>query len=248
MSKNRKIIQQKFEYYFKISVFCLILSFFILAVPLSLVIMFCSMFMALKYSVSKKQLITSLVLYYCSWFLCLIMLIHTEDSLIYNILLSLFVSIVPTLILYFKSKKNINKACFKNSSNEKLINNKRFFIYISMILILINIVVNIFNYIKCVNEYEYCQTFSDDGREIRESLGICPQYCSLAHTSSIYDFLINNSLLIIGAIILVISYGFSGKNSFSEDKYDNLKKLKELYDNGAITKNEYLNEKKKILK
>ena len=59
MSKNRKIIQQKFEYYFKISVFCLILSFFILAVPLSLVIMFCSMFMALKYSVSKKQLITN---------------------------------------------------------------------------------------------------------------------------------------------------------------------------------------------
>ena len=99
-----------------------------------------------------------------------------------------------------------------------------------------------------MNEYEYCQTFSDDGREVRESLGICPQYCSLAHTSSIYDFLINNSLLIIGAIILVISYGFSGKNSFSEDKYDNLKKLKELYDNGAITKNEYLNEKKKILK
>ena len=147
MSKNRKIIQQKFEYYFKISVFCLILSFFILAVPLSLIVMVCSMFMALKYSVSKKQLITSLVLYYCSWFLCLIMLIHTEDSLIYNILLSLFVSVVPTLILYFKSKKNINQACFKNSSNEKLINNKRFFIYISMVLILINNVVTIFNYI-----------------------------------------------------------------------------------------------------
>jgi len=105
MSKNRKIVQQKFERYFKISVFCLILSFFILTVPLSLIVMVCSSLMALKYSVSKKQLITSLVLYYCSWFLCLIMLIHTEDSLIYNILLSLFVSIVPTLILYFKSKK-----------------------------------------------------------------------------------------------------------------------------------------------
>lgn len=248
MSKNRKIVQQKFERYFKISVFCLILSFFILTVPLSLIVMVCSSLMALKYSVSKKNLITSLSFYYCSWLLCLIMLMPTGDSIVYNILLSLFVSIIPTLILYFKSKKNINEVCFKNSSNEKLINNKRFLIYISMILILINIVINIFSYTKCVNEYEYCQTFSDDGREVRESLGICPRYCSLAYTNSVYDFLTNNSLLIIGVIILVVSYGFNGKNSFSEDKYDNLKKLKELYDGGAITKNEYLNEKKKILK
>lgn len=46
---------------------------------------------------------------------------------------------------------------------------------------------------------------------------------------------------------IITNYSKSKVNPISEDKYDKLKKIKELYDSGALTKEEFESEKSKIL-
>lgn len=46
---------------------------------------------------------------------------------------------------------------------------------------------------------------------------------------------------------IITNHSKSKVNPISEDKYDKLKKIKELYDSGALTKEEFESEKSKIL-
>lgn len=124
---------------------------------------------------------------------------------------------------------------------------KGLLLLISIILIFGNIIFNTYKYLECENVYKECQTYEQYSRELRERLNLCPTSCTFASANNLSNFLKHNIFLLLGILLIILTVIKDRKKSIV-NKYDDLKKLKELLDLNVITQEEYETEKEKVLK